>query len=369
MAQLANVPKQQTTLRLAARKSFSFGLLVTDRNGTAVDVTGTTFRLVSKKPPFDLEDNDDGDNLILNSTATPVFAEGGLVRFDLQASDLDHPFGEYPFAIVMNDEGYTSVIVNGPLEIVENPEMTSETISYDPEELASTLQVFLHNRDVIKVQTGPTLLPGQVPFTEEDEAKLDALILEAQLPPDGVRGEVLSKLSDADYDADWAVVVGEDEIVDMIEDPDDPGFFIPDDETVALEDDPDDEGTFTLGRASLDATGVPAGRVPVALGNDLWSWDELDTTVATLDDVADSETRLAMTPEERSQLLAIPDFGTAALEDVEAFEAAGAPVDAARITTGVIDDDRIPLVSALRGWTHGTGAPTGPPGTIYLKHS
>jgi hypothetical protein len=371
MPTLGNTPKTQTILRLAARKSYSLALFLVDRNEKPFNLSTATITLVAKREPLDPTDDDDGDNLIVNSTADIVFAEGGYARFNLQASDLDHEPGEYPFTMTIIDGGYSFPLAAGPLEIVENSEFASSDEVYDPDlgEFASSLQVTLQNRQVLKIITGPTLAPGTVGFTDADKDKLDSLLVEAQLPPDGVAGEVLMKVTDTDYDVDWGVV-DEDGVVDMIEDPDDPGFFIPDDETVGLEDDPDDEGTFILGTGSLDATDVPAGRVPVALGNDYWSWDEIETTVSSLDDVADSDTRLAMTPEERAQLALVPTtFGTAAMEDVEAFEPAGANIDAARITTGVIDDDRIPLVSALRGWTHGTAAPSGPPGTIYLKHS
>src|SRR5690606_15684664 len=109
---------------------------------------------------------DDSGNLITSSTATLISPEIGLARFELQASELDHDPGEYAFTIVLSEGGYSSVIVQGVIQLEQNTEFTSINETFSPGTVASTaLQVVLRERTAITVRTGPTLPPGAVTFT------------------------------------------------------------------------------------------------------------------------------------------------------------------------------------------------------------
>ena len=169
---LGNGPEQETTLRLQARKSFALGLFIQSRNGTPFDITDAIITMVVRKNVRSTDVND-SNNLIVNSTARLAAPIAGLARFELQANDLDFPAGIYQYTITMLYQGYSTVLVNGELELEQNTEFNSTTSTYDPLDTSSSaLEVVLHNQHVIKVATGPTLAPGQAVFTHDMERRL-----------------------------------------------------------------------------------------------------------------------------------------------------------------------------------------------------
>src|SRR6478735_7703656 len=103
---MANTPAEETILRLEARKSFALAVWIQDVTGRALDITGSTLRIVAKKEPLPATGSDDPTNLFTNSFATLVDPAIGYSVFYLQASDLNHDDGEYPLSIVMTSEGY-----------------------------------------------------------------------------------------------------------------------------------------------------------------------------------------------------------------------------------------------------------------------
>ena len=168
MAQLVNTPRSETLLRLEARKSFSFALRIADGNGRPFDLTGAALELSVRR-------RRDPKNLITNSTAViGGAASAGYARFNLQASDLDLSEGEYPFAITLLDEGYSSVLVRGTLEIVENPADLGVSGKYEGGVAASALELTLQGQTIV-VQTGLVRPPGETAFTDRDREKLDQL--------------------------------------------------------------------------------------------------------------------------------------------------------------------------------------------------
>jgi hypothetical protein len=248
------------------------------------------------------------------------------------------------------------------------------------------------SRSQLILETGPTLAPGTTSFTDGDKDKLDEIEAGAQvnvtadwfaeegmpgyimnrpmfgtaafrdvedllgLPAGGAPGEVLVKLSSSNYVVGWQ------------------------------------QQTGGGGGGPIDATGVTAGYVPTANGVDGWGWAEIvagvqavngqqGTVTLTLDDLADTATRLAMTPAERTKLTALqevisytdltdkPTLGTAAAQATEDFLQPGG-VDAADVVSGVFDPALIPPVNSLPGFRSGTAAPSGGfDGELYFQYT
>lgn len=379
---LGNSPASELVIRAEARKSFAIGIWVKDQNGRALDITGCTLRIVAKKLPLSSSDTTDADNLFTNDTAEILSPAVGYARFSLQASDLDHAPGEYQYSIVLLDGGYSSVIVRGTLEILVNTEFSSVDDSYASENPPTSLNIVMRQGNTVNVFTGPTLAPGTTSFTDGDKEKLDSIEAGAQvnvnadwnatpgsdaeilnkpdagdmLPAGGSTGAVLIKASSGDGDAIWALL------------PTSPGG------------------------GALDATGVPDGYVPTANGVDSWDWAEVlagvisvnglsGIVVLSLDEIPDTATRLALTDAERTKIAAlavnppwssltgVPAFGTAALEDVEAF-LVPLGVSGADITSGMVGKNFLPGVWGLNGISRGTTDPSGgADNDLYFKYS
>jgi hypothetical protein len=391
VAYIGNSPASTTVLRLEARKSFALSVWIRDSNSQPLNITDVELRLVMKKLPL-TEDPGDAANLIINDVAEIVDVAGGLARFNLQATDLDHTPGEYPFALVFTVDGYSTVVAKGIIDLQQNTEFTSLNSSYLPANAPTAVALTLGGRSNITLLTGPTLAPGTFSFTDRDKAKLDGIEEGAQVnieanwiseegqpgyirnrplfgsaayrdyedllgvPPGGTPGEVLVKLSSDDYVVGWQ------------------------------------QPTGGGGGGTLPATGIAAGKVPTANGAGGWSWAAIvagvqsvngqqGTVTLTFDEVADTATRVAMTPAERSKLGQLtttpayssltgkPVLGTAsALNMTEVLQPGG--VDAADVTSGVFSSSRIPSVSSLSGFRSGTAAPSGGfDGELYFQYS
>lgn len=391
MAYIGNSPQATTVLRLEARKSFALSLLVRDSSGRPLDLSTTAFRLVMKKPPL-LADPGDTANLLVNSTAEIVDAAAGLARFNLQATDLNQTPGEYPFALVMDTNGYSTVAVKGIVDLQQNTEFTSINSTYLPANAPSALTLLLGERPQIILETGPTLAPGATSFLDSDKEKLDGIEPGAQanveadwaaeegmpgyvrhrprfgsaayrdfedllgLPKGGAPGEVLVKLSSADYNVGWQ------------------------------------QPAAGGSGGTLPATGVQAGYVPTANGVDGWGWAAIvagvqsvnskqGAVVLTLDDLANTATRVSMTPAERTKLGQLtttpayadltgkPTLGTAAALNSDQVLRPGAAT-AGDVVSGVFDPARIPSVSSLPGFRSGTAVPSGGfDGELYFQYT
>lgn len=390
MAYLGNSPSQETVLRLEARKSFALNVWIKDFHGRPLDIGSARLRLVIKKLPLDPADSTDTDNLLTNSEAQIVDGPAGLARFSLQAAELNHDPGEYPYSLVLSVDGYSSVIVKGIVDLQRNTEFSSVVENYVTDVAIEGLVVRLRDSNAIDVRTGPTLAPGTTSFTDGDKAKLDSIEEGAQqhivpdwnaglddsgfiankpllgsaaymnveaisLPNGGAPGEALVKLSNSDRHVGWAQVSGGE------------------------------------GGAGLDATGVLAGQVPTANGADSWGWAPIPTPVTsvnnqtgaiqlTLDQIPDGSGRVSLTPAQRTKLDDLtatpawdsitgkPTFGSAAFKAEEDFLAPN-QVNASDVTGGVLDNQRVPRVSQLRGFSSGTAAPAGgSDGDLYFQY-
>jgi hypothetical protein len=335
---------------------------------------------------------EDTSNLIVNDVAETVDAVEGFARFNLQATDLNHTAGEYPFALVMDVDGYSSVAAKGIVDLQQNTDYTSLNSSYLPANPPSGVTLHVGEQSSLTLVTGASLAPGTTSFTDGDKTKLDEIERGAQvnvtadwmaedgqsgyirnrprfgsaafrdleelsgLPEGGAPGEVLTKLSSNDRDVVWQ------------------------------------QPTSGGGGSTLPAIGVAAGYVPTATGAGGWSWAQIVAGVQavngqqgnvtlTLNDLADTATRVAMTPEERTKLSSLQDtssyldltdrpaLGTAAALNTDEVLQPG-EVDAADVSSGVFAPERIPSVSSLPGFRSGTAAPSGGfDGELYFQYT
>jgi hypothetical protein len=389
---LGNSPQATTVLRLEARKSFALSVWVRDANGRPLDISDTSLRIAMMKRLPRGTDPGDLTNLLAHITAERVDAVEGLARFHIQAADLNHAPGEYPFAIVMDTNGYSTVAAKGIVDLQQNTEFASINSTYQPSNAPASVTLSVDERSQITLQTGPTLAPGTTSFTDGDKEKLDGIAAGAQvnvtanwsaeegqsgyirnrprlgsaafhdledllgLPKGGAPGEVLIKLTSNDYDVVWQ------------------------------------QPFSSGGGGSLPAEGVSAGYVPTATGAGGWGWAEIVAGVQTvngyqgdvmltLNDLADTTARVAMTPAERTKLQALdtsisynnlqdkPVLGTAAALDAEDVLQPG-EVNAADVSSGVLAPARIPPLASLSGFRSGTAAPSGGfDGELYFQYT
>lgn len=150
---LTNVPQQHTSLRLAARKSFALTVKFQDSQGHTLPTPGMSIELVVGKGAY---------SGAAGFSLTPAVAntEQGLFRFDLQASHLDLPEDEYPYEIVADSLGYSTIAIRGTLEIEDS--VDTRVSSYaDPS--AEGVVIAKVTRDTLVIQTqllGLRGLPG-----------------------------------------------------------------------------------------------------------------------------------------------------------------------------------------------------------------
>jgi hypothetical protein len=267
MGYLGNVPGQATMLRVEARKSFALGLWLKEPSGRAVNITGSTITIVAKPKPFD---NEDDVANIFGADATAIISvpTQGYARFEIQASTLDYAAGEYEYAIVLQaSSGYSSVIVMGTLEIVDNPEVTSTLTDFVAANPSQTLNVLLQDSNSINVVVGAQLPPGMNYVSDEVVEILNGFDPDAvaMVPEGGTGGYVLTKTSADDYSMAWLPVGNGAFALDATGQP---AGYVP----AAVGDD-----TWIWSAVGIDASGVTAGYVPVANGDGTWSWAEVDT--------------------------------------------------------------------------------------------
>lgn len=144
MASLSNTPPQPTLLTLAARKSFSFTVQFLDSNDSPLPFTDTT------TCSFTIGEQAYSATPILSIQAATILPNTAIALFNLQASQLDLLPGIYPFEVVLLVEGYSSIAINGELEIAESYEVGSLSQTYDTAPSTFGLVAHLkHNRLVV----------------------------------------------------------------------------------------------------------------------------------------------------------------------------------------------------------------------------
>lgn len=150
MAQLTNSPLQSVNFDLERRKSYSFNLNLTYKDGGGVDLTGCTVRFIMKDA-FSDDDFFDLSNLIVNSVGTITNPTEGKVQFNLQAAELDAT-GELVYSIVLwSADNYSSVLAKGLVNMLSNNETSSVIRQFSNAVSMNTLDVVLRGKDTISV--------------------------------------------------------------------------------------------------------------------------------------------------------------------------------------------------------------------------
>lgn len=304
MSSIGNSPQQHTVLRLEARKSFVLGVLITNPHGRPADLEGCKLTIVAK-PPNAVAQDDDANLLAQDAEAILVAPELGYARFELQAATLDHEPGEYPFAIVLvTDSGYSSVLVKGTLDLQQNTEVSSVGHYFSAGLDSQRIDVVLQGRNVVHVSLGAQPPPGWRWLRDDIAETIESFDPDgvAMVPPGGLGGYVLTKVTGSDYAMAWRPVGNG---VFALNAYDQPAGFAP----VARGD-----GTWDWASPELDATDASAGTVPVADGEGDWTWAEPTSSEQADWDAPESEP---------TAILNKPELGTAAASDVEDFVAAG----------------------------------------------
>src|SRR5690606_27907616 len=121
--------------------------------------TGVDLRIIVRAKTTLTDDNDTG-NLISSDVAILEEPTAGYAHFDIQASELDWAPGEYPFVIVLNVNGYSSVIVKGFIDLVQNVEFGSMDSSFSTGVATQSLELLLKEQVAISVYAGQALAPG-----------------------------------------------------------------------------------------------------------------------------------------------------------------------------------------------------------------
>lgn len=303
---LGNTPGQTTVLRLEARKSFVLGVLICDPRARPVDLTGCTLTIVAKRAP--VTGPDEETNLFAADAVAEVEnPEDGYARFSIQASSLDVEPGEYPYAIVLRTaEGYSSVIVKGVLDVQQNTEFDSVGFPFTGVNAPQTLSVLLSDRNIVRVTIGGQLPPGMNYVSDSVVKALEDFDPDsiAYVPPGGLAGYVLTKVSGGDYAMAWRPKENGDGGLDAT------GVAagaVP----TAVGDD-----TWDWAHVGIDATGVPEGWAPVADGVGGWNWAQVAIEIPQ-PNWAEEDT------ESRAFIQNKPELGTAAAADTDDFVPAG----------------------------------------------
>lgn len=130
-------------LTLAARKSFSFTVQFLNSNDEPLALEGATCSFTIGEQAYSATP-------ILTKQAHSITPNTGVVLFNLQASELDLSPGVYPFEIVLLDAGYSSIAINGELEVEESYEVGSLNQTYDVAPSTFGLIAHLkHNRLIV----------------------------------------------------------------------------------------------------------------------------------------------------------------------------------------------------------------------------
>ena len=147
---LGNTPSRQHIFQLEQNKSFAFLMKfhlkeVEDDVYVPYSLVGATVRLVARQQEYL------GGDIVLQQTAEVVSDEDGVVRFALQATDMDMEPGEYPYDItLLTDNNYTVPVMKGALVIGANVDDDHGNI-YDFASPSTEIDVEIHNGATVEV--------------------------------------------------------------------------------------------------------------------------------------------------------------------------------------------------------------------------
>ena len=161
-------------LRLERRKSFSFSVSVRTADLRALDLTNCKLSLVVQRSKYPY------DNVI---SAEPLVREDkeGYARFDLQATDLDIPVGEYPYVVTLvTPAGYSQVIIKGHLDVQDNPDFSATDFVYNAAAPALGIEAVFRSKNHVTSTVGVILPPGCSYITDEERQMINDVNIAVQ---------------------------------------------------------------------------------------------------------------------------------------------------------------------------------------------
>lgn len=134
---LSNLPSSETLLRLAARKSFSLEVKLRAVNGSIIPIVESSAWLAVGKNSRQPSSTDS----LFTLQPTFINEDQGLLRFDFQASHLDLPPGEYPYEIILESLGYSTIAVHGVIDLEASVDYDAVNGSYTNPASVGTLGI------------------------------------------------------------------------------------------------------------------------------------------------------------------------------------------------------------------------------------
>lgn len=151
---LTNLPNQHTMLRLAARKSFAVTVNFIDGVcDKPLNMEGAEIRLtIGQTYPQ--------TGVLLEKSPALLNGQQGFARFDLQATELDLPAGEYPYELVVVASGYSTIALRGVIDLEPSVDTFALNSTFANTSEPRTLVAYVRN-NTINVQPQFIPAPGQ----------------------------------------------------------------------------------------------------------------------------------------------------------------------------------------------------------------
>ena len=171
---VSNIPRVNTPISVAARKSFRLNLLLRRHEHLAVDLTDARISLtVAPARTLTRTVND----LVLSQDADIDAPTIGYAAFNIQAASLAIPPDEYDYDITLHKNGFSSLLLRGSFNVVENTDFSGLSGSFTDSNQSATLMLEL-SANHIHVDIGSGFPSGLLPdyvqvfhdaLTEADE--------------------------------------------------------------------------------------------------------------------------------------------------------------------------------------------------------
>ena len=156
MPSLTNLPRETTMLRWARAKSAALQLVFQGNTGEGIDITDSELVFTVGK----MQGRRKETGVVLAQPLTLDYPELGYADLDVQASQLDLPYGNYYFDITMTLEGFSAVVVTGELQLVPNTEYDAVDDTFSETHTPHQLILKMQGRQVIRVTSVIPQVPG-----------------------------------------------------------------------------------------------------------------------------------------------------------------------------------------------------------------
>jgi hypothetical protein len=146
---LGNSPRTQTPIVCERAKSFSLGLWFLNRHDLPYDITDCGLSFVMRQQARY------GGAEVIEEQFGLVNATEGYARLDLQAADLNLAPRAYEYVVtLLTPENYSLVVLEGNLEVSDNPESTWVATEYGGLVPGTSLTVKLGRQNRVNVKVG-----------------------------------------------------------------------------------------------------------------------------------------------------------------------------------------------------------------------